>query len=100
MNKLGYLLVGFLALALVGCAGAVVDDGQDTESLSTSTPDVDRGAQPISTVPEVETCTETIGPCRIGQCELGPHDTYARVTEVCCTPSGGCTTEFYRLCGC
>ncbi|HSS00385.1 MAG TPA: hypothetical protein VLM79_25175 [Kofleriaceae bacterium] len=59
-----------------------------------------RAASSPATTNETETCTTTPGPCKVGRCELGANDTVQILTEVCCTPSGGCETERYRLCGC
>jgi len=91
MMKLRWMLCGIaIAFAACGVSPETTAGSEEGESVQTITRTV--GGQ-------VETCTETLGPCRVGQCELGPHDTFARVTEVCCT-NGVCETEIYRLCGC
>jgi hypothetical protein len=97
MSGLRWILCG-LALSLGACAVSSDD--------ASSAPDTSSQAQEIVVPralgfkPAAETCTETFGTCKVGQCELGPHDTFQRITEVCCDASGACTTELYRLCGC
>jgi hypothetical protein len=79
----------------------------DEPASSTSAQDVT--SQPEIMIPRAmrftpaddENCTDTFGACKVGQCELGPHDTVQRITEVCCDANGAnCTTELYRECGC
>jgi len=90
MKKLRWMLCG-IAMTFAACGVAPeTTTNAEGEQVQTITRTVN-GA--------TETCTETLGACHIGQCELGPHDTVQRITEVCCT-NGVCETELYRLCGC
>lgn len=106
MKKLRWIWCS-LALALASCVAASPDGAESTERQADVSSPISAGAQvvtwpraagPASTASE--TCTTTESACKVGQCELGPHDTFSTLTEVCCTPSGSCTTERYRLCGC
>ena len=97
MTKFRMMLCG-IAMTLAACGvSTTVDDStsatsqDETVQVSTFTRGVGAAA---------ETCTETDGPCKVGGCELGPHDTFQAITEVCCTAAGVCETERYRLCGC
>ena len=100
MQRLRWLLCG-IVLAIGACA----EPADVATTTSTQQDETDQQqAQTISRsqalpLPAAETCTETDGACKIGQCELGPHDTFMMITEVCCN-GGTCTTEHYRLCGC
>ena len=109
MNKLGRIVCG-IAVALAGCAAPASDDSgnqratddiivprEAAQRLSSA-----RLATGVSSVfDEDEDCTVTDQTaCRVGQCEQGPNDTFVRLTELCCTPDGSCTTEHYKLCGC
>jgi hypothetical protein len=103
MAKLRWLLCG-VVLAIGACAEPA---GQaDVEPTASTQQDVtdQQQAQTISRsqalpLPADETCTVTESACKVGQCELGAHDTFSTITEVCCS-GGVCTTERYRLCGC
>jgi hypothetical protein len=100
MQRLQWLLCG-IVLAIGACAGGPADVATTASTMQDET---GQTVQIISRsqalpLPAAETCTETDGACKIGQCELGPHDTFMTITEVCCT-GGVCTTERYRLCGC
>jgi hypothetical protein len=84
---------------------SVTQDTQEEHSALGSQPSSEVQSVARFTIPGTssaadETCTETFGVCKVGQCELGPNDTFQRITEVCCTAGGSCTTELYRLCGC
>jgi hypothetical protein len=96
-------------VAFCACADVSTDDGTGDVASTSSEKQQETDMQQAQTIyrsaslpPSAadETCTETDGACKVGQCELGPHDTFMPITEVCCTPSGSCTTEHYRLCGC
>lgn len=98
------LRAGLCGLALVLASCAVSADGpsaptsEETTSSTAQEIVVPRG---LTITPKTENCTETDGACKVGACELGPHDTFQRITEVCCDANGqNCTTELYRLCGC
>jgi hypothetical protein len=91
MSKL-HLMLCSVALAFTACAVSPDESAAPVEGETVQTITRSVGAA-------TETCTITTGACRVGQCELGPRDTFAAVTEVCCTGST-CTTERYRLCGC
>ena len=90
MKKLRWMLCG-IAMTFAACGVApettVNAEGEQVQTITRTV----NGAS--------ETCTETFGVCKVGQCELGANDTFQRVTEVCCT-NGVCHTENYRLCGC
>lgn len=100
MVRLRWMCCG-LALTFAACVGEPVMQeqtqatSQEVSEMSSAAP----AAASFSGAAEAETCTETFGACRTGRCEL-PNDTFQTITEVCCTPSGGCTTERYKLCGC
>jgi hypothetical protein len=107
MMKLHLMLCG-IAMSFAACVGG--QSAVDSTAATSSTSQDESVLAPEDAVriqtftrqvgAETETCTETDGPCRVGGCELGPHDTFQAIIEVCCTPSGGCETERYRLCGC
>lgn len=100
MRRLRWLLCG-VVMAIGACAEPA--DEAPTASTQQDVTDMQQaqtiGRSQALPLPADETCTETDGACKIGQCELGPHDTFMSITEVCCT-GGVCTTEHYRLCGC
>lgn len=103
MRTLQWLLCG-VVMAIGACAAQ--PDATSTASTEQDATDQQQ-AQTIQTIvrsqplPRLadETCTETWGACKTGQCELGANDVFLVITEVCCT-GGTCTTERYRLCGC
>jgi len=98
MMKLRWMLCG-MAMLVGACAVSPVEDTTSSSSQDVEVPvNVQTFTRQVGA--ETETCTETDGPCKIGQCELGPHDTFQRITEVCCNAAGQCETELYRLCGC
>lgn len=108
MMKLRLMWCG-IAISFAACTGAQsVEDSTSSSTAQEASVQQDSvmdDAVQVQTFTrqvgaETETCTETDGPCRVGGCELGPHDTFQAIIEVCCTPSGGCETERYRLCGC
>jgi hypothetical protein len=89
-------------LAVAACVSGPLDAPQtqvQTQAVSDDS-ETPRAASSPATTSETETCTSTTGPCKVGRCELGANDTFQTITEVCCTPSGGCETERYKLCGC
>jgi hypothetical protein len=94
MMRFRSMLCG-LVVAFAACAGVSAEEDSTAPEQSVQVQTITR-----SIGANTETCTETFGECKVGQCELGPHDTFQRVTEVCCDASGSCTTELYRLCGC
>lgn len=101
MERLRWMCCG-LVLACAACVGGPVEQEQ-TQATSQEVSESSSAAPArasFSGAAEAETCTETLSACRTGRCELGPNDTFQTITEVCCTPSGGCTTERYKLCGC
>jgi hypothetical protein len=91
MKKLHWMLCG-IAIAFAACGVAPETttnaEGEQVQSITRTV----NG--------QAETCTETFGVCKVGACELGLHDTFQRITEVCCDAAGNCETELYRLCGC
>jgi hypothetical protein len=89
MQRLRSTCCGLVVLLLASCVSGPVEPEQ-TQSAT----------QAVFTGTTNESCTTTLGVCKTGRCELGANDTVQIVTEVCCTPGGGCTTERYRLCGC
>ena len=108
MSGLRSVLCG-LALVLASCAVSADEQMAPTPSDHTASTAQDLTSKPEITIPralgfaprEEDNCTDTFGACKVGQCELGPHDTFQRITEVCCDANGqNCTTELYRLCGC
>jgi hypothetical protein len=83
-----------VALSVVGCGGG---SGVLEEETTTQGPAAEAEGQVSQAA---TTCTETWGQCRVGQCELGPNDTYQHYTQTCCTDTGVCTTQRWRICGC
>lgn len=101
MRKFHSTLAAGLVMMFAACAepSATPDQGEAAASTASEI-ELSRGEAPRAATAADETCTVTDeGACHVGQCELGPHDTVQRITEVCCTGSV-CETEFYRLCGC
>jgi hypothetical protein len=100
MERLRWMCTGLLAFA--ACVSGPLDPPQTQVQTQAVSDEVaaPRTTSSAATTNETETCTTTEGPCRVGRCELGANDTVQTITEVCCTPSGGCVTERYRLCGC
>jgi hypothetical protein len=94
MRKFESMLCG-LVVAFAGCMSAPPADHATAADESVQVQTITRSVSGAA-----ETCTITEGACHVGQCELGPNDTVQRITEVCCTAPGVCTTENYRLCGC
>jgi hypothetical protein len=91
-----------LALVLASCAVSADEPSAPTPGeVTASTAQEIVIPRALGFAPRAETCTDTFGACKVGACELGPHDTFQRITEVCCDANGqNCETELYRLCGC
>src|ERR1700760_1433003 len=99
MTGLRAVLCG-LAMVLASCAVSADEPSASAPSEPTaSTAQEIVIPRALSFSPrEEDNCTDTFGVCKVGQCELGPHDTFQRITEVCCDANGqNCTTELYRL---
>jgi hypothetical protein len=103
MERLRSMWFGGL-LAVAACVSGPLDPPQPQSEVQTQAVSLETAAPAAASGPattnETETCTSTTGPCKVGRCELGANDTFVVITEVCCTPSGGCETERYKLCGC
>ena len=99
MERLRWMCCAGL-LAFAACVSGSLDAPQTEVAMQASPEEIARATSSPATTNETETCTTTEGPCRVGRCELGANDTVQTITEVCCTPSGGCVTERYKLCGC
>lgn len=98
MRKLHLMLCGVL-LSVTACMAMPTQPAPaDESSVEQDATVVPRGTFPAQTQAEVcTTISETA--CRVGACELGPHDTFTRLTESCCE-NGVCQIEHYKLCGC
>lgn len=108
MKIMSLALCGF-ALTLAACLDQPAADSP--ANPSTSEAELDLSSQTMSrqafdlklqsASPAADTCTWTqIAACRVGQCELGPNDSFDRWKEVCCNAAGSCTTTNWRICGC
>jgi len=99
MQRLRSTWCGLVVLLLASCVSGPVEPEQ-TQAATQAVSEATETVEVPFTGTTNESCTTTFGVCKVGRCELGANDTVQIVTEVCCTPGGGCTTERYRLCGC
>ena len=99
MERLRWIFCGGL-LAIAACVSGPLDAPQTEVVTQASSEEIARARSSPATTNETDNCTSTAGPCKVGRCELGANDTFQIITEVCCTPSGVCETERYKLCGC